>query len=272
MPKNQDNLKQLQKLSQIFNVDKIVSPEDIKQVLAGILKIMNSFKKENETLTTETKQSVNALYNKILDEQTKLKADLGGDGKKNKDEVFAKLEKSVKEMKSTFSELILRKPQDGKDADEEVIVDKVLEKIVLPEYKETVLDDGGQIRDKLETLKEKDRLDASAIKNLPELVEEVKGARGHWISSVKEAPTDGLTYGRKDMEWVVISTTGSGMIELPATGTVDNSNKTFTFTEEPLVIVINGATYKKGAGWSWSVLTATLDNAVGVGGSIYGLV
>lgn len=268
MPNNQDNLKQLQKLSQIFNVDKIVSPADIEAVLSGILKIMNSFKSDNEKLTTETKNSVNTLYNKILAEQAKLKDDLNGNGQKSKDEVFAKLEKSVKEMKFAFSELILKKPQDGKNADEEIIVDKVMEKIVLPEYKETVLDDAGQIADKLESLKGDKRLDASAIKNLPEATE---GGRSGWISSVKEAPTDGLTYGRKDMEWVVISTAGSGMTKLPATGTVDNSNKTFTFTEEPTVIVINGATYRKGAGWSWSVLTATLDNAVGSGGDIYGL-
>lgn len=59
---------------------------------------------------------------------------------------------------------------------------------------------------------------------------------------------------------------------LAATGTVDDSNLDFTFTTEPLLIVINGASYRKGHGWSWSVGTATLDFPVGTGGDIYGLI
>lgn len=55
---------------------------------------------------------------------------------------------------------------DGKDADEEAIIEGVLSRIRLPEYKEAVLDTPEQLRDKLEILKDDNRLDKSAIKGL----------------------------------------------------------------------------------------------------------
>jgi len=64
--------------------------------------------------------------------------------------------------------------KDGKDADEEKIVEKVLAQIKLPEYKETVLDNAEQIVSKLETLKGNKRLDKSAISGLED---EIKGLR-----------------------------------------------------------------------------------------------
>lgn len=62
---------------------------------------------------------------------------------------------------------------------------------------------------------------------------------------------------------------------LPATGTVNGSNLEFTFSEEPLMININGALYPKETGvynWTWSAGTATLAIAVGTGGFIHGVV
>lgn len=60
---------------------------------------------------------------------------------------------------------------------------------------------------------------------------------------------------------------------LTATGTVDDSNKDFTFTSKPTIIYVNGNGYRESHGWSWNsgTLTATLDNPVGVGGDLYGI-
>ena len=63
---------------------------------------------------------------------------------------------------------------DGQDADEEKIIEGVLAKIKLPEFKETVLDTPEQLRDKLESLKDEARLDKSAIKNLQEDLDKLK--------------------------------------------------------------------------------------------------
>lgn len=70
-----------------------------------------------------------------------------------------------------------------------------------------------------------------------------------------------------------VTTTGSGggLGFLAATGTVDNSNTTFTFASPPTLVVVNGATYRNGHGVSISGTTATLDNPPGNGGDVYGL-
>lgn len=62
---------------------------------------------------------------------------------------------------------------------------------------------------------------------------------------------------------------------LAATGDVNDSNVTFTFTEEPTYIIIRGVIYPKETGiynWTWSSPTATLAAPVGTGGFIQGLV
>ena len=57
---------------------------------------------------------------------------------------------------------------------ESKIVKNVLQKIVLPEFKETVLDTPVQIAEKLELLKDDNRLKIKAIKGLEEELEELK--------------------------------------------------------------------------------------------------
>lgn len=63
--------------------------------------------------------------------------------------------------------------KDGKDADETKIVEKVLNKIKLPEQKEIILDNAEKIRDKLELLKENERLEITAINGLQEKLDEL---------------------------------------------------------------------------------------------------
>lgn len=61
---------------------------------------------------------------------------------------------------------------------------------------------------------------------------------------------------------------GTGIsIETP-TGTVDDSNVAFIVTNEPKYIVVNGAQYFSGAGYTYLAGTITLDNPVGTGGFI----
>jgi len=58
---------------------------------------------------------------------------------------------------------------------------------------------------------------------------------------------------------------------LEATGTIDDSNTTFTFSSSPSLIVVNGAVYRNGHGCTIAGLNVTLDNPVGTGGDIYGI-
>lgn len=165
----QKNKEQLAKFLQIFGADKIVTPDDIKSVLKGVLEIMNSFKKGNETLNKETTSIVESLLNKVMVEHEKMKTEVARETSDTKEEINEKVEKSIQEMKKMCEDLILRKPQDGmdgKDADEEEIVIKVLEQIKLPENKVLT---GEDIVDSINalSLEEENKIDASHIKNLP---------------------------------------------------------------------------------------------------------
>jgi len=61
---------------------------------------------------------------------------------------------------------------------------------------------------------------------------------------------------------------GTGISVETPTGTVDDSNLAFTVTNEPKYIVVNGAQYFAGAGYTYAAGTITLDNPVGTGGFI----
>ena len=64
---------------------------------------------------------------------------------------------------------------------------------------------------------------------------------------------------------------GGGITILTATGTIDDSNTTFTFPSSPKIVSVNGTFYVDGSGVTITGTTAVLDNAAGVGGSVYGM-
>lgn len=52
---------------------------------------------------------------------------------------------------------------------------------------------------------------------------------------------------------------GAGFTLLPATGTINGVNTTFTFTQQPTYIVSDHLWYRVNIGWTWAVLTATMS-------------
>ncbi len=133
-----------------------------------------------------------------------------------------------------------------------------------------------QIVSKLQTIR-KAWLELSAIKGYQDSLNELgtnilQQARGfvpNALASLYDVsitnPIDGqaIVYNASKGKWVagavVSSSVGTGFTLLTATGTVDGSNTTFTFTQKPTYIVSDGAWYVEGSGWSWSGLTATMS-------------
>ncbi len=71
-----------------------------------------------------------------------------------------------------------------------------------------------------------------------------------------------------------INATGAGLTPITVTGTVDDSNKSFTAATQPTLLNINGAFYLKTGGaytWTYVGTTITLNQPVGTGGSIFGI-
>lgn len=86
--------------------------------------------------------------------------------------------KEVDEIKTSVRPVKGKDYNDGKDADEKKIVGEVLSQIKLPEYKETVLDNGEQIAEKLNSLK--NVLNFEVLTNIPDfaMARDVVGYRG----------------------------------------------------------------------------------------------
>lgn len=76
-----------------------------------------------------------------------------------------------------------------------------------------------------------------------------------------------------DASVVTIASTG-GLAQITISGTIDDSNVTFTASSLPDILVINGGLYRSTGGaitWSYVAGTITLSSPVGTGGSIFGL-
>lgn len=172
------NLENLNKLAKLFGTDRLISPEEVQEIRGVLVGVLANNKKELESLTAETRELVNKVLNKILDEHdTYLEKtkQIAQEAKSDTTEAIQATMKSLEEVKKLCKEVMDCKPENGKDADEEYVIGEVLNRIKLPEYKEVVLDDGGAIVDKINSLpvNEENQIDAKHIKNLPE----VKGGR-----------------------------------------------------------------------------------------------
>lgn len=152
-----------QKIDEAKTKSLVVS--EMKSFVEFMLSIVKKSKQDFADLNKENLKVINqgvAFIEEFHKKQSKLLDDKTNTATSEFD---AKLT-LLKDLISKFQKMKPKDGEPGKDADEKIIVDKVLSKIKLPEYKETVLDNAEQIANKLETLKGEDRLDASAIKNL----------------------------------------------------------------------------------------------------------
>ena len=225
---NPEQIKQLQSLSKVFNTEKIVSKADIKAVVTGIAQVLKSFKLETENLNKDSKQALeNALQSMSTDHQY-LISEVSKKTDKTEKDVLAKLQNTVKDLEKLARDVVASKPKDGepgKNADEDVIVDSVLAKIKLPEQKDVILDDAGQIATKLETLKDDARLDFSAIKNVPEVNTKANGGGWRNLSQLHDVTLDEpannevLKYNSTSKQWEN-GTGGGGSSPLTTKGDV----------------------------------------------------
>lgn len=89
-------------------------------------------------------------------------------------------------------------------------------------------------------------------------------------TSNADGTTPVTVYADPTTHRLLVSISGSLTI-LTATGTVDDSNTSFSFASAPTLVVINGALYRDGHGYTLSGLNITTDSPVGVGGDIFGI-
>lgn len=156
---------------------------------------------------------------------------------------------------------------------------------------------GASMRDGLELLPENEALKPSAIAGLESYIQKLfKEYGGYMLSGgqssisvmqsgtlkVQTAPVlnftgagaPTITTGQNGVTHLDFPTGGGGgggLSILAVTGTVDDSNTSFTTPSTAQVVVVNGASYRNGKGVTISSTNVTLDNPVGTGGDIYAL-
>ena len=174
--------------------------ETITEAKTKLGETIDSAKKEFESI----KEEIDAKLSEVQDGKTPTEDELKS--------IIIPLIPKVKDGKTpTKKELVslieplIPTPLDGKDANPEDVVPLVIEK--LPKFNEFVLEP-IEIANKLETLKGDDRLDASAIKNLPDFTDK-KANGGGWRNLFQlhdvslSSPTNGqaLVYNSTTRLW-----------------------------------------------------------------------
>lgn len=245
--------------------------EEAKVPLQYHLKII---KKLHKALVDNTKQ--NTKHEKKVEEHTKTVAALHehyGNQINQLSDKLAKTEEDHATQISQYQEELARQREftqgepgeDGQDAppiDEEALVSRVLSKVPAPEK--------GDPGPKGETL-EMDKILETVIKRIQKgdviHINNVKGAGGFIKDGIKYR-FDELMHGGGT------STSTGGITIIAVTGTINDSNMTFTAATQPTLLNINGAFYQKTGGaytWTYVGTTITLNQPVGLGGSIFGI-
>lgn len=173
---SKDNSKGLEALLKFFDASRVISPEDVDAVLKGITSVLSNFRDETQGLNTDTKAQLESFLSeakKGLEETLSTVNDKVDTHSKTLTSTFESKMTEIKDLIEVVKATIPLDGKDGETPDINEIAKLVLEQIQLPEQKDVILDDAGQIRDKLQTLKKDDRLDISAIKGADKLKDEI---------------------------------------------------------------------------------------------------
>lgn len=154
-----ENLEQLKKLAQIFNTDKLISPEEVQQIFKGIVEILATYKKGTESINEDTKKVVNKLLEDIVNVH-KESINAVEEKKSELAEGFAdkltELKKMIVDFKEGISKehaLLMAETEDDTDdeAEKQALIEEIIAQITLPEVKATIVS-GEEIVDKINEL------------------------------------------------------------------------------------------------------------------------
>lgn len=169
--------------------------------------------------------------------------------------------KKIAKLAATYVELPA--VENGKDADPESIMQKMIEML-----------GNGEIKIPIKTVEGLDNKFTEVHSRIP--VEVERYGRNTWKRGGGDTVKAGtnVTIATDGNGQKVISATVAGLVPITVTGTINDSNKSFTAATQPTLLNINGAFYLKTGGaytWSYSGTTITLNQPVGTGGSIFGI-
>lgn len=264
-----ENLKNLQKLAKMLDGTTMATVDDFKLAINDVAILFAQYRSATTQINKETKDTLNLIVKQVNAEHDRILKEVKNSQQESEssltEEVRNEVTKGIEKINAIVEELKSIEVRDGKDADEEKIVNEILEKIPKTEQETS-----ESIVSKINN--GKDLIDASKIKNLPQpTVNHItQGTFGQVETRLKAGTNITITTDSTGAKVINSTASGGSYSILTATGTIDDTNLDFTFASKPTEIVINHQSYIENDGWTWAVLTATLSNPVGSGGSIYG--
>jgi len=196
-----------------------VTPEEFTESIEIILSVV-------EQAYALTQKETEGLRSMFLDAV----AELRSTNNEHNSATKARLITYIGEEMSKFTQVYKDKAVDideklEKIPDEETIVDKVVKKIKFPEYEKVVLDTPEQVRDKLESLPNGERLRMSAIEELDETIATLQN-RTQLLNQIatqgqrSSSSTSGTSASFVDNETVAGSGTAFTLANTPTSGSV----------------------------------------------------
>ena len=167
---NELKLQKLKQLLEIANQDTVTN-SDFVNAFKKVMDVFVAMKNANEQQQSEMLKLVKSS---ILDMQKSVESEMSSAKKDTMQSCMDMMDKMMTEhdKKMQVIDDKLNSVHDGKDADEEKIVNEVLSKI--PEDPEETPE---ELRNKLESLKNENRLDKSAIKGIENIEEDIKNIK-----------------------------------------------------------------------------------------------
>lgn len=168
-----DKLKKFEDILKLL--DESLTREEFTTSFENVVKLVKRLEENNIRDFIEIKNTIDIIKKQLKDDSSMTNSEIKELVKKESQ----RISDNFKNLSDRLNDAILeiKDGEDGKDADEELIIERVVESIKIPtieELKDDLPKMGTQVRDALELLQGEDRLDASAIKGLEDLISKYK--------------------------------------------------------------------------------------------------
>jgi hypothetical protein len=262
-----DKKLELQKMLAALDPERLTK-EEFVQSLEAVVGVVNKIDQRNISEFEQIREYLTAL-------SAKVQADTSMNFVTHKNEVSSHISSLISSLERRVNEALAQVQDgiDGKDADEERIVETVLARIPKPEPIVIPEIDLTEINERIAKVEEGVKRAATRPSGwgAHPLVIQDEGTAVDKIARVINFKGAGVTATRTATGVVNVTIAGGGgaSFETP-TGTVNDTNLTFTVANTPLYIIVNGIIYFSGTGVfvSYAGGTITLNTPVGTGGFI----
>lgn len=238
--KNEAKLKRLLSLMDENSLTK----EDFLDSFKQVLTLVENLKKTNEKEFKLIHQAFILLENKLKTDSSLTLSDIKMQTKEIIDKQMQKMMKEHEAMIASMDKK-MKEVKDGKDADEIRIIKDVLDQIKLPEYKETVLDNPEQLRDKLESLRGNNKLSIQSVQDLAEKLEELGNkvvVKGQAYGSIRTRYIDDETpsgaINGVNTEFIITKLPQTGSLKVYVNGSRMRVTEDYTFSGKTITFLI----------------------------------